>query len=72
MDKFKTILPQELLKYYNPINETILVIANGKHVTKENLEEIPVDVVLEKGFQLHEQGLIILDEPGVQSEDENS
>lgn len=63
MDSYKTILPLELQKYYNPINETILVIPYGKHITKENLIEMPVQTVLEKGFTLHEQGYVMMDKP---------
>ena len=60
MNLYKSILQPELLPYYNEINETIRVIPAGKHITTENLEEKPVESVLEHGYYVNEKGLVIL------------
>jgi hypothetical protein len=60
MSRYKTILEPQLLEHYNEVNETIRVIPAGKHVTKENLEEKPVETVLEHGYYVNEKGLVIL------------
>ncbi len=63
MNIYKSTLAPELLAYYNEINETIRVIPAGKHITKENLEEKPVEAVLEHGYYVNEKGLIVLRSP---------
>jgi hypothetical protein len=60
MNLYKSILEPELLPHYNEINETIRVIPAGKHVTTENLEEKPVETVLDHGYYVNEKGLVIL------------
>jgi hypothetical protein len=60
MDLYRSILEPELLLHYNAINETIRVVPAGKHVTKENLEEKPVETVLEHGYYVNEKGLVVL------------
>jgi hypothetical protein len=60
MNLYKSLLEPELLPHYNEINETIRVIPAGKHITSENLEEKPVESVLEHGYYVNEKGLIIL------------
>ena len=63
MNLYKSILQPELLPHYNEINETIRVIPAGKHITNENLEEKPVESVLESGYYVNEKGLVILKSP---------
>jgi hypothetical protein len=60
MNLYRSKLEPELLPYYNEINETIRVIPAGKHVTTENLEEKPVEIVLDHGYYVNEKGLVIL------------
>lgn len=60
MNVYRMILEPELLPHYNEVNETIRVVPAGKHVTKENLEERPVETVLEHGYYVNEKGLVVL------------
>jgi hypothetical protein len=60
MNLYRSKLEPELLPFYNEINETIRVIPAGKHITTENLEEKPVEIVLDHGYYVNEKGLVIL------------